>query len=320
MTTKILTITSKFPQPVTGSPWLITEFGHPRQVPVWESESTLMLTVSMWMRHYDSAVCTSGDFRRHWLGGVRLFFAGVQYSGRLSRHITALMIFTGCQRDSQPTHCRASWIQISTVPWCIFSSYSRRSRPDLFVASNADEVEIKINGKSLGRQKGTEYTHLPHPLFKFALSDSFHPGQSKRSPTARAGGRSRGVAQSAGCSRLQIVPDDSSIVAIVRTYRASWCTLRKPMARFRHMRTGESIFRCRAGGFLESQGHLEGGRIAFYVQAGKASLGPSTVRVSAEGLSQREQVAAEPEAGGYSVQSFWTTATGSNLKFQPSRR
>jgi beta-galactosidase len=55
-------------------------------------------------------------------------------------------------------------------------NYWELSPDDLLVASNADEVEIKINGKSIERKRGTESLNLLHPLFKFSLGDAYQPG------------------------------------------------------------------------------------------------------------------------------------------------
>jgi len=57
---------TKFPQPATEKPWLITEFGHPRQGPLWEDENVLLLTAAMWMRHYDQLSAHPEIFRSGW--------------------------------------------------------------------------------------------------------------------------------------------------------------------------------------------------------------------------------------------------------------
>src|SRR5262249_47632183 len=92
-------------------------------------------------------------------------------------------------------------------------SYWRRSSPDLFVASNADEVEVQINGKSLGRQKPSEFTSLPHPLFKVALGDAFQAGTVET--IAYRGGREvarEKMRTPEEPKALQIATDDPEIV------------------------------------------------------------------------------------------------------------
>ncbi len=311
---------SKFPQPVTGSPWLITEFGHPRQVPVWESESTLMLTVSMWMRHYDAL------YAHPEISGA-IGWAAFDYSSpefNTPEAVTAYHCVDDIYRLPKGFAAYALQSQLDPDlygPMVHILSYWRRSRPDLFVASNADEVEIKINGKSLGRQKGTEFTHLPHPLFKFALSDSFQPGTVEALAYRNGQVVAREELHSPqDAQKLQIVTDDASIVAdgedairVVVYAQDSNGTV--PPYEDRRIN-----IQVENGQLLGTPtAHLEGGRIAFYVQAKDGQHQPISIHVTAEGLQATDaQVAVEPEASGIVPFSPFDDRVGS-LKFVPAK-
>src|SRR6516165_3861150 len=49
----------------------------------------------------------------------------------------------------------------------ILSTWGTKHERNIYVASNAPEVELLLNGKSLGRAEPTEFPHAPHPLFLF---------------------------------------------------------------------------------------------------------------------------------------------------------
>lgn len=63
----------------------------------------------------------------------------------------------------------------------IASYWNEGSNPRIRVFSNADEVELLLNGKALGRQRSApsaQYPHLKHPPLTFDAG-SFRPGQLK---------------------------------------------------------------------------------------------------------------------------------------------
>ncbi len=311
---------TKFPQPVTTSPWLITEFGHPRQVPVWESENMFMLTVSMWMRHYDAL------YAHPEISGA-IGWAAFDYSSpefNTPEAVTAYHCVDDIYRLPKGFAAYALASQQDPDlygPMVHILNYWRREKPELWVASNAEEVEIKINGKSLGRQRGTEFTHLPHPLFKFNLGDAFQPGTVEASAyrngqvVAHEELRSPQEAQ-----KLRIVTDDSSIVAdgadatrvVVYALDANGT-----VPPYEDRRINIQVENGRLLGMPTA--HLEGGRIAFYVQAKGGQRQPIAVHVTAEGLDAAStQVAVEAETGEVLPYSPFDSRVES-LKFVPAR-
>src|SRR5690606_23803935 len=63
----------------------------------------------------------------------------------------------------------------------IASEWNEKSALDICVFSNANEVELILNGKIIARQKpdqGTNSNHLKHPPFTFKV-DKFVPGELK---------------------------------------------------------------------------------------------------------------------------------------------
>ena len=288
---------TKFPQSATGSPWLITEFGHPRQVPVWESENMFMLTVSMWMRHYNAL------YAHPEISGA-IGWAAFDYSSpefNTPEAVTAYHCVDDIYRLPKGFAAYALASQQDPDiygPMVHILNYWRRVKPELWVASNADEVEVKINGKSLGRQRGTEFTNLPHPLFKFNLGDAFEPGTVEALAFRNGQLVAHEELQSPQeAQKLQIVTDDSSIVADgADATRVVVYALDKngTVPPYEDRRINIQVDNGRLLGTPTA--HLEGGRIAFYVQAKEGQRQPIVVRVTAEGLESADaQVAVEAE-------------------------
>lgn len=51
----------------------------------------------------------------------------------------------------------------------ILSTWRNNCGGKIYVTSDAPEVELSVNGKSLGRAKQTEFPHAPPPLFLFKV-------------------------------------------------------------------------------------------------------------------------------------------------------
>ena len=175
LTSNDYTSLDQWPQPATTHPWLITEYGDAEQFPVWSGEGDMVRFALRWAKQMDSTYAHSDiagsvgwsafdypspEFDTPW--GV-VAYHNVDDVYRLPK------AFAGYVFESQ----KDPDIYGATVH---VLNYWRRKAADLWVASNADEVEVRVNGKSIGRQKPSEFTNLPHPLFKFALGDAFQKG------------------------------------------------------------------------------------------------------------------------------------------------
>jgi beta-galactosidase len=310
---------SRFPQPATDKPWLITEFGHPRQVPVWEDESVLLLTAWMWMRHYDQL------YAHPEISGA-IGWAAFDYSSpefNTPEAVTAYHCIDDIYRLPKgfAAYAMASQLDPDLYGTMVhILNYWQQQTPELWVASNAEEVEIKINGKSIGRQRGTDFTHLPHPLFKFKLGDAYQPGAVEAlafrhgQVVAREQLHSPQEAQ-----KLQIVTDDSSVVADGEdaTRVVVYAVDRNgTVAPYEDRRINIRVENGKLLGMTTA--HLEGGRIAFYIQAQEGQSLPIAIHVSAEGLQSGEAtVALEAENGAIPFTPF--DRRTESLKFAPSR-
>lgn len=310
---------SKFPQPATDQPWVITEFGHPRQVPVWEDEDVLLLTAAMWVRHYDRL------YAHPEISGA-IGWAAFDYNSP-EFNTPEVVTATHCVDDIYrlpkgfAAYALASQLDPDLYgPMVHILNYWQQNTPDLWVASNAEEVEIKINGKSIGRQKGAEFAHLPHPLFKFKLADAYQPGvveafaYRKDQVVTHEELRSPQEAET-----LQIVPDDASIVADGSdATRVVVYALDKngTVAPYEDRRIN---IRVENGTLLGMPtAHLEGGRIAFYVQAKEGQRQEIAIQVSAEGLRTGEgKVGIEAETASLPFAPFDHRIE--SLKFVPAR-
>jgi beta-galactosidase len=312
----------QWPQPATTHPWLITEYGDAEQFPIWQDESDLLRFALRWAKqinntyaHKDFAGSVgwsafdypSPEFNTPW--GV-IAYHNVDDVYRLPK------AFSGYVFESQ----KDPDLYGATVH---ILSYWRRSAADLWVASNADEVEILVNGKSIGRQKPSEYTSLPHPLFKFALGDAFEKGTVEAVAYRHGEVAAREQMRTPEDAKaLQVVPDDSAIIGdgadltrvvvyavdgngTIAPYEDRGVTIEVENGRLLGM----------------NRVHLEGGRIAFYVQAKEGEPGPIVVRVSASGLTPAQQsVAVQPVTGTMLPFGPFDLQRDQELKFHPSRR
>jgi beta-galactosidase len=310
---------TKFPQPATDQPWVITEFGHPRQVPVWEDEDVLLLTAAMWVRHYDHL------YAHPEISGA-IGWAAFDYNSpefNTPEAVTATHCVDDIYRLPKGFAAYALASQLDPDlygPMVHILNYWEQKMPDLWVASNAEEVEIKINGKSIGHQRGTEFAHMPHPLFKFKLGDAYAPGLVEALAYRRGQVVAREELHSPQeAEKLQIVPDDASIVAdgadatrvIVYAVDKNGTVVPYEDRRIN--------IRVENGNLLGMpMAHLEGGRIAFYVQAKEGQQQDIAIHVSAEGL-QAGEGKVEIEAETTSIPFAPFDRRIESLKFVPAR-
>jgi len=142
-----------------------------------------------------------------------------------------------------------------------------------------------VNRKSLGRAKPTEFPRALHPLFLFKAG-AYEPGELE----ARAwmGGKvvATDIVRTPGPSRrLLLRADDTELIDdgadMTRVVATAVDEQGAPVP-------GEDrriFIEVSKGNFIgESPIHLEGGRIAFYVQTRKGWTLPITIRVTADAL------------------------------------
>ncbi|HLV88267.1 MAG TPA: glycoside hydrolase family 2 TIM barrel-domain containing protein [Candidatus Sulfotelmatobacter sp.] len=286
-----------FPLPATDKPWLISEFGSARQFPVWEDEDALLAQSNMWMGHFDALYAhpeMSGA-----IGWAAFDYSTPEFNAPVGA--TAYHCVEDIYRLPKGFVAYALASQMDPDlygPMVHILSYWEQATPELLVASNAEEVEVRINGKSIGRQRATGFTHLPHPLFKFKLGDAYRPGVVE----AWAYRHGEVVAHQKllspqAAKRLTIVTDDASIVAdggdatrvVVYAMDSNGTVVPYEDRRISiHVEHGKLLGMPTA--------HLEGGRIAFYVQAQDKQREPITVHVAADGLEAADASVAVEEA------------------------
>jgi len=199
-------------------------------------------------------------------------------------------------------------------------NYWEDRSPDLWVASNAEEVEVKVNGKSLGRQRPTAFTHMPHPIFKFKLGDAYEPGTAEAIAYRHGEVVAREEVHSPQEARkLMIVTDDAAIVADgADATRVVVYALDKngTVVPYEDRRITINVANGKLLGMPTS--HLEGGRIAFYVQAQESQQQAIAIHVSAEGLEDAESsVAVETASDGLPFGPF--DPRNQSLKFVPAK-
>lgn len=308
-----------FPQPATDKPWLISEFGNARQVPVWEDEDSLLWATNLWMRHYD-ALYAHPEFSGA-IGWAAFDYNSPEFNTPIA--ITATHCVDDIYRLPKGFTAYALASQQDPDlygPMVHVLNYWEQASADLLVASNAEEVEIKVNGKSIGRQRAAEFPHMPHPLFKFKLGDAYQPGTVEAIAFRHGEVVAREELRSPGATeKLQVVADDASIVAdgSDATRVVVYAVDRNgTVVPYEDRRISIEVASGKLLGMPTA--HLEGGRIAFYIQAHPQQRDAITVRVSAEGLAAAEaEVAIEPETELIPFSPF--DPRTESLKFVPAR-
>jgi beta-galactosidase len=167
----------------------------------------------------------------------------------------------------------------------IMSHWRNIGQGRIYVASNATEVELLINGKSRGRAKPLEFPHVPHPLFVFQVA-AFDPGEVEArawmdgnvvaTDKVRTPGRARRLLLHSDDSLLFSDGADMTRVIVEAVDEAGTRVPNEDRRIFVEVKNGRFIG--------ENPVHLEGGRIAFYVQTREGSTLPIAVNAAAEGL------------------------------------
>lgn len=157
---------------------------------------------------------------------------------------------------------------------------------EVWIASNCDEVELFLNGRSQGRIKPGHFKALPHPLFRFEHIP-YEPGELKAIGYLKGEAKARHVVSTPGkASKLILMPDfktitaDGSDMTPVTIVAVDANNVRVPKAD--HVVT---ISVSGAGKFLGGNPiRLEGGRAIFYVQSIYDELGSIHCKATANGL------------------------------------
>jgi len=276
---------SPWPQPATGKPWLITEFGNPKQYPVWEGEGDLLEFTFHWMNYLDRLYS-----HPEIAGGVG--WAAVDYNSPEFGTPVAATAHHCVDDIFRLPKWFASYALASQADPSIYgpmvkilSSWRNNGGGKIYVASNASEVELLVNGKSLGHVKPTEFPHAPHPLFLFEVG-AYSPGELAArawmdgkvvaTDTVRTSGRAR---------RLELRSDDAELISDGADMTRVVATAVDERGTPAPGEDRRIFIEVNNGRFIgENPIHLEGGRIAFYVQTREGWTLPITVRVTADGL------------------------------------
>jgi beta-galactosidase len=280
---------SHWPQPVTAKPWLITEYGDARQFPVWVGERELLQFTLHWMKYLD-------QFYAHpeIAGGIG--WAAFDYNSPEFKTPVAVTAHH-CVDDifRLPKYLDSYALASQADPSLygpmvnILSTWRANHERKIYVASNAPEVELLVNGKPLGRARPTEFPHAPHPLFLFRL-DAYQAGELEARAWMNGKVVASDVAHTPGSPRrlvleaqdTELVGDGADMTRVVATAVDERGTLVPTEDRRIFIEVND-------GNFIgESPIHLEGGRTAFYVQSRADHTMPITVRATAEGLDPSE--------------------------------
>lgn len=163
----------------------------------------------------------------------------------------------------------------------IANYWADEGKQDVWVLSNCDEVELFVNGKSVGRTKPNHYTKLPHPIFRFNHID-YEEGtlkavgyiDGKKVETAT-------VKTPENAKEIRLTPDYDTIIADGADFTSVTVELIDKNGTVLPYASDEVTITVEgAGKFIgEKTVALEGGHIAFFVQSEYLKTGEITCTV-----------------------------------------
>jgi len=280
-----------WPQQATSRPWLITEYGHPEQFPAWVGERDLLRFALNWMGYLDR-------INRHpeisgGIGWAAFDYNSPEFNTPVAA--TAHHCVDDIFRLPKGFSSYALASQADPVvygPMIKIMSTWRWSDGKVYVASNATEVELTLNGKPLGRAKPTEFPNLIHPLFVFTVP-TFEPGELE----AHAWMEGKVVATDAvrtpgRAQRLVLKSDDAELVADGADMTRVVVTAVDEHGTPVPVEDRRVFIEVKNGTFIgENPIHLEAGRIAFYIKSREGCTIPIRARAYAEALESSEVLA-----------------------------
>ncbi|MCE9614857.1 MAG: DUF4982 domain-containing protein [Lentisphaerae bacterium] len=176
---------------------------------------------------------------------------------------------------------------VKDQPMVFIANYwTAKSPTEVTVASNCEEVELFLNGKSQGRCKPNTYMHLPHPLFVFPKI-AFEAGELKAEGRLGGAVAATHVRRTPGAvARLSLVPDFDRLVADGSDL--TQVTVTALDADGNRVPAADNEIRISvmgSGTFLgENPVRLEGGRMVFLVQTKLNTTGTILCEAQADGL------------------------------------
>lgn len=168
----------------------------------------------------------------------------------------------------------------------IANYWTKESSDTVTIMSNCDEIELLVNGRSVGKSTPNLYMNLPHPMYEFK-NITFEAGEitaigyvdgkevarhTRKTPQAPA--------------RLILTPDYASIVADGSDFTSVKITLVDENGTILPYADSEvTVTVTGAGRFIgEEKLNLEGGSGAFYVASNYLETGVVQCSVSADGV------------------------------------
>jgi beta-galactosidase len=157
---------------------------------------------------------------------------------------------------------------------------------DVLVASNCEEVELFVNGRSLGRKKPSLYQSLPYPLYSWT-SVVYRPGELKAIGYIKGAVAATFIRKTPGAPvALRMVPDDTIL------FDGGDMTRVVVVAMDRYGQTvpgavnSVSVFTDGPADFFgESPIALEDGKTAFFVKTRSDEDGVAKFRAQSRGLT-----------------------------------
>lgn len=168
----------------------------------------------------------------------------------------------------------------------IASNWDNDQSQTVTVFSNCDEVELFVNGVSIGREKPNLYMNLPHPMFEF-VNIAYEASEIKAVGYINGVGAATHTVKTPGKPvKLILEPQYNSIIAdgsdftSVAVYAVDENGMVAP-----YVDTTVTITLDGEGRFIgEKSIAPEGGKTAFFIQSEFGKTGTAIATVSAEGM------------------------------------
>lgn len=226
---------------------------------------------------------------KHCLGGFA--WSMFDYDNEVNYTNTDNVFYSGLydifRLPKMPSYFYKSQKDPETAPMVyIASNWDNNQVQTVTVFSNCGEVELLVNGVSVGREKPNLYMNLPHPMFEFS-NIAYEAGEIKAIGYINGKKAAAHSVKTAGKPvKLILEPQYNSITAdgsdftSVAVYAVDENGTVAPYADNTVTITSEG-----EGRFIgEKTIALEGGRTAFFIQSEFGKTGTAIAKVSADGM------------------------------------
>jgi beta-galactosidase len=281
-------------------PWLITECaGIGCQVHSWDAEEQLVRTMRRFAEVLDSVAANE------YLAGA-LGWCAFDYNSGNCTADRSVCYYGASDMYRLPKHAgmflKSQADPAVVGPMVYIAHYWKKPLVpgDVWVASNCEQVELFVNGKSLGRKTPDQYQHLSHPLTVWKTVP-FKPGEIETVGYIKDTIAAMHVRRTPGRPvALKIIPDDTVLVEGGDMTRVVVVAVDKYGQTAPAAKNAVELSVSGAAEFVgQSLIALEDGKTVFFVKSLADKTGEVECKAQSRGLTaarQRLRVSGDPQA------------------------